>query len=309
MGLTGQVEEPVSAKHGGIRIDFEVCPCRRELTDGSQSVFEREDGTKGFKCFHENNCPLDSWRDLRAYYDPDYDPEVRAGGDGRAGDPRDRGTHVHRILLPVLMTQQRRYFHLTTDLRLTLKRGDTGPPVKELQKDLQRLGYYQGALDGLYGPKTAAAVRALQADMKLAPSIETASGQVTPRTAAVIMHAMKQQAGITLVPQSTGQLPGVTVTGEETGPRIAGLHPLLLAGGAVGALLLGAIVAQATGARKNPGLPDDEATVFRRKKANYSSKDQALRSVVRLTPYINDTGDLNELDHTDTHYVFKEKGL
>ncbi len=39
----------------------------------------------------------------------------------------------------------------------------TGPDVETLQKELKLLGYYQGIIDGIYGPKTAEAVAEFQA--------------------------------------------------------------------------------------------------------------------------------------------------
>ena len=43
-----------------------------------------------------------------------------------------------------------------------LQRGDTGSAVLSLQRRLKALGYYKGALDGVFGPMTLAAVRAFQ---------------------------------------------------------------------------------------------------------------------------------------------------
>lgn len=43
-----------------------------------------------------------------------------------------------------------------------LKRGDRGEAVVALQKGLQKLGYYKGAIDGDYGEKTATAIVAFQ---------------------------------------------------------------------------------------------------------------------------------------------------
>lgn len=42
-----------------------------------------------------------------------------------------------------------------------------GPAVSQLQKNLQTLGYYSGAIDGSYGDLTEAAVREFQADRQL----------------------------------------------------------------------------------------------------------------------------------------------
>lgn len=45
-----------------------------------------------------------------------------------------------------------------------LKEGSSGEDVKQLQKDLKKLGYYQASVDGIFGPKTTEAVKAFQTD-------------------------------------------------------------------------------------------------------------------------------------------------
>ena len=51
----------------------------------------------------------------------------------------------------------------------TLKQGDRGALVSLLQLGLQRAGQTPGALDGIFGAQTAAAVRAFQAANALTP--------------------------------------------------------------------------------------------------------------------------------------------
>ncbi|MBQ2698502.1 MAG: spore cortex-lytic enzyme [Firmicutes bacterium] len=60
---------------------------------------------------------------------------------------------------------------------VTLGYGSRGDNVERLQQDLRQLGYYSGAVDGIYGEATKAAVRRLQADWGL-----TADGIAGPRT-------------------------------------------------------------------------------------------------------------------------------
>ncbi|HHV16881.1 MAG TPA: L,D-transpeptidase family protein [Gelria sp.] len=43
-----------------------------------------------------------------------------------------------------------------------LKEGDSGDDVKQLQRDLKTLGYYNSSIDGIFGPKTRQAVIAFQ---------------------------------------------------------------------------------------------------------------------------------------------------
>ncbi|WP_162803065.1 peptidoglycan-binding protein [Ornithinimicrobium avium] len=52
---------------------------------------------------------------------------------------------------------------------LALNAGFTIPDIRARQSDLRRLGYYKGALDGLRGGQTVAAIEAFQRDRGLAP--------------------------------------------------------------------------------------------------------------------------------------------
>ena len=63
----------------------------------------------------------------------------------------------------------------------SLKQGSRGEDVKAVQKKLKAWGYYTGGVDGVYGAKTAAAVKAFQKKNKL-----TADGIVGPKTAAAM---------------------------------------------------------------------------------------------------------------------------
>lgn len=51
----------------------------------------------------------------------------------------------------------------------TLRLGDSGEDVRALQILLQHLGHYDGNLDGIYGPLTAAAVGKFQSNVGLVP--------------------------------------------------------------------------------------------------------------------------------------------
>lgn len=48
-----------------------------------------------------------------------------------------------------------------------LKEGMSGDDVKQLQKDLKRLGYYKALIDGIFGSKTTQAVKSFQTDYDL----------------------------------------------------------------------------------------------------------------------------------------------
>jgi peptidoglycan hydrolase-like protein with peptidoglycan-binding domain len=51
--------------------------------------------------------------------------------------------------------------------RPTLREGSRGLEVKQLQENLNLLGYDAGAVDGIFGPQTKAAVTAFQRDHEL----------------------------------------------------------------------------------------------------------------------------------------------
>lgn len=61
--------------------------------------------------------------------------------------------------------------------RATVRRGDRGAMVLDLQDQLARLGYFAGQRDGAFGPLTDGAVRSFQADARL-----HADGVVGPKT-------------------------------------------------------------------------------------------------------------------------------
>lgn len=64
-----------------------------------------------------------------------------------------------------------------TIIMQTLKKGSSGEAVKALQIDLNEMGYDCGTADGVFGSRTAAAVKQFQADHEL-----TADGIVGPKT-------------------------------------------------------------------------------------------------------------------------------
>ncbi len=63
----------------------------------------------------------------------------------------------------------------------TLYWGSTGQEVREAQRRLKNWGYYDGAVDGIYGPKTFSAVKKFQTNNGIA-----ATGTVGPQTRAAL---------------------------------------------------------------------------------------------------------------------------
>ena len=68
----------------------------------------------------------------------------------------------------------------------------TGTDVRAVQEILALLGFYQGDLDGVYGPATADAVRRFQAQHDLAPD-----GIVGPQTYDKLLEAFDRERGST----------------------------------------------------------------------------------------------------------------
>jgi len=64
-----------------------------------------------------------------------------------------------------------------------LKKGSTDPGVRDLQKALKALGQDPGPVDGLFGAKTEAAVKAFQNNQEI-----TVDGIVGPLSAFVLPH-------------------------------------------------------------------------------------------------------------------------
>lgn len=73
------------------------------------------------------------------------------------------------------------YMHTTTAEAATLYWGSTGEDVREVQRRLKNWGYYDGAVDGVYGAKTFQAVKNFQAKNGLA-----VDGNVGPQTRAAL---------------------------------------------------------------------------------------------------------------------------
>lgn len=68
----------------------------------------------------------------------------------------------------------------------TLKSGDIGSDVKEVQSALKKLGYYHGSSDGKFGSGLAAAVKKFQKDNKL-----WGAGAVNKKTYNLILEKLK----------------------------------------------------------------------------------------------------------------------
>lgn len=83
---------------------------------------------------------------------------------------------------------------LTAITSAALRKGDRGQDVVELQKALQKLGFYSGSIDGVFGSKTLEAVKAFQVQHGL-----TVDGVVGSETSA----ALSQKSGMKISSRSS----------------------------------------------------------------------------------------------------------
>ena len=81
----------------------------------------------------------------------------------------------------------------------TLRKGSSGQAVKDLQTRLTELGYSCGTIDGKYGDKTAAAVKAFQKDHGL-----TVDGIAGSKTLNALNGAQPVQYYTVTIPRVTG---------------------------------------------------------------------------------------------------------
>lgn len=124
---------------------------------------------------------------------------------------------------------------------LTWARGESAQPqmsqaeVRQVQERLQELGYYEGAIDGIHGPKTAEAMREYQRaqglpvtgtfDQETTQALQIAKTAETAETS-LASGAVGAAAGATL-----GAIAGSAAVGAAIG------GPVGLAAGALGASL------------------------------------------------------------------------
>ena len=168
----------------------------------------------------------------------DYKAVLRLDGRGALGDLNGLDATIRQDPVPGTDVLE-----VLPNLRNTLRQGDTGGYVKDLQRVLTGLGYFTGAIDGLFGNRTRAAVLAFQADNHL-----VADGVVGRLTREALSHAgprivSQARATATLADLSAG---GSRIASASIGNGVAGV--LLGGTGAVAVLdqLTGAI-SQITG--------------------------------------------------------------
>lgn len=102
--------------------------------------------------------------------------------------------------------------------------GAQGPDVSRAERALQELGYYHGAIDGIYGPALLQAVRAFQAAHHLA-----VDGVVGPETWSTLSAVLNRPVSASPTYDAG---PSPTLREGATGPAVANLQRLLDAHGA-----------------------------------------------------------------------------
>ncbi|MEG4624278.1 peptidoglycan-binding protein [Microcoleus sp. w1-18aA5] len=80
-----------------------------------------------------------------------------------------------------------------------LRRGDTGPAVRQLQSALRSLGKNPGPVNGVFGGETEFAVLSFQQERNLSP----ATGIATPATLAALQNALAGRVAVRAVPISS----------------------------------------------------------------------------------------------------------
>ena len=82
---------------------------------------------------------------------------------------------------------------------LALRRGDTGPAVRQLQSWLSSVGKHPGPINGVFGAETEFAVQRFQEELNLSP----ATGIATPATLAALQNTLTQRLVVPAVPISS----------------------------------------------------------------------------------------------------------
>jgi len=103
-----------------------------------------------------------------------------------------------------------------------LKTGSTGQAVVQLQSRLQELGYYDGGLDGQFGPATESAVRLFQLQHSL-----DIDGKVGPATSTVLYSSLAQKYVVTPTPIPTPTNTPAPVPTRQPGVMANGM-PMLV---------------------------------------------------------------------------------
>lgn len=109
-------------------------------------------------------------------------------------------------------------FFRVTDVQALSKYGSTGSEVTQIQTKLKRWGYYSGAIDGIYGSKTLAAVKWFQSKNGL--TVDGIAGTKTLR--AMGIYSSSTTSGSSSTNSNDVNLLARLVYGEARGEPYAG---------------------------------------------------------------------------------------
>lgn len=196
-------------------------------------------------------------------------------------NPIDAGSSVTPAPSPVTETKPTR----------TLRAGASGEDVRSVQAQLDKLGYYGGSLDGIYGEGTVNAVKAFQAHNGL-----TVDGKVGTKTANVLYSSSALAADssvVTPTPSPTpdtsyGTVPTRTLREGSTGDDVKSLQSRLMSlgyysGTVDGQYGSGTVAAVAAFQLRN-SLSADGVAGDRTYKKLYSSSAIAAASTATASP-------------------------
>ena len=108
-------------------------------------------------------------------------------------------------------------FHTESAYAAVLKQGSTGSTVKTIQQKLKNWGYYTGAVDGVFGAKTTAAVKYFQRNNGL-----TADGIVGAKTLAAMGISSSTSGATSSYSNSDVNLLARLIYGEARGESYVG---------------------------------------------------------------------------------------
>lgn len=109
-------------------------------------------------------------------------------------------------------------FFRVTDVQALSKYGSTGSEVTQIQTKLKRWGYYSGAIDGIYGSKTLAAVKWFQSKNEL--TVDGIAGTKTLQ--AMGIYSSSTTSGSSSTNSNDVNLLARLVYGEARGEPYAG---------------------------------------------------------------------------------------
>lgn len=146
----------------------------------------------------------------------DYKAVLRLDARGGLGDLMGTSAQIRQDPVPMVDELEA----MAIPKGRTIKPGDKGGLVRDLQRLLTQLGYFPGAVDGDFGKRTRAAVLAFQADNHLTPD-----GIVGPLTREALVQASPREvaparAMATLADLSAG---GSRIASASIGNGIAGV--------------------------------------------------------------------------------------